>query len=110
MSFALKLVLANLVIVSAALVGRRHPALGGLIATMPLTSLVVLFWLHTDDTADLGRMAAYGRGAMWGILPSLLFFVALSVALDRGLSLWPALAIAGCVWLAGAAVHQLLLR
>jgi hypothetical protein len=110
MPFVLKLLLANLVLVSAALVGRKFPTLGGLIATMPLTSLVVLFWLRSDDSDDIGLVAAYSRGAMWGILPSLLFFVALSFALERGLSIWPSLAVAFAVWLAGAAVHQLLLR
>jgi hypothetical protein len=39
--FFVKLALSNLVIVSCVLIGRRFPALGGLIATMPLTSLIV---------------------------------------------------------------------
>jgi len=43
------LTLSNLILISCVLVGRRFHLLGGLIATMPLTSLAVLVWLATDN-------------------------------------------------------------
>ena len=42
MEFAVKLLITNLVIAGCAVLGRRHPSLAGLIASMPLTTLAVL--------------------------------------------------------------------
>ena len=45
MPFLLKLVITNAVIIACTQIGRKYPTLAGLIATMPLTSLIVLVWL-----------------------------------------------------------------
>ncbi len=50
--FLVKLALSNLIIIACVLIGKRFPSLGGLIATMPLTSLIVLLWLASDNPVD----------------------------------------------------------
>jgi hypothetical protein len=42
MSFFIKLLISNSVIIFCTQIGKRSPSLGGLIATMPLTGLIVL--------------------------------------------------------------------
>ena len=108
--FLVKLALTNLIIIACVLVGRRLPLLGGLIATMPLTSLIVLVWLAADNPGDVGLLTAYTRGVLWGILPTSLFFAAAYVCLRRGMGLPSALAAGGGIWLGGALLHQWLLR
>jgi uncharacterized membrane protein (GlpM family) len=110
MQFLVKLLITNLIIVACAQIGRRHPTLGGLIATMPLTSLLVLVWLHLDNPQDFRLLTAYTRGVLWGIIPTILFFVALYYCFLRQLPLPLALSAGFGIWLAGAAVHQLLVR
>jgi uncharacterized membrane protein (GlpM family) len=110
MQFFIKLGLAVAVIVFCSQVGRRFPSLGGLIATMPLTSLVVLAWLYSDDPGNSQLMAQYVRGALWGIIPSMMFFVVLYLCFRKGLPLPLVLGAGFAVWLAGALVHQWLLK
>jgi len=108
--FLVKLALANLIIVSCVLLGKRFPSLAGLIATMPLTSLVVLVWLASDNGAAPGLYRNYVHGALWGILPTIAFFAAAYLCLRKGVGLPSALAVSGVVWLAGALLHQWYLR
>ncbi len=108
--FFVKLLITNVVIISCVLLGKRFPTLAGLIATMPLTSLLVLVWLHTDNPGDLRLVADYTRGVLWGIIPTILFFTVAWFCFRSRLSLPLALSASFVVWLAGAAVHQWLLR
>lgn len=108
--FLLKLVASNLIIVSCVLIGRRFPSLGGLIATMPLTSLIVMIWLEADNPGNPRLLSDYIRGVLWGILPTIAFFVTAYLCLRKGIAFPVALAIAGAFWMAGALLHQYLLR
>lgn len=108
--FLLKLAISNLIIVACVLIGRRYPTLGGLIATMPLTSLIVLIWLFTDAPAETGRINDYLRGVLWGIGPTIAFFVAALICLRRGMSVPVALLVSAVCWLAGALLHTMFIR
>lgn len=108
--FLVKLAVSNLIIVACVLIGRRFPTLGGLLATMPLTSLIVLVWLATDNPGESRLLCDYTRGVVWGILPTIGFFVAALLCLRKGIGLPVVLMVAGGVWLGGALLHQYLLR
>ncbi len=108
--FLLKLAVTNLIIETCAWIGRKSPPMGGLIATMPLTSLLVLLWLYTDNPGDYRLMTGYARGALWGIIPTILFFAVAYLCFRRQLSLPLTLSAGFGVWLAGAFAHQWLLR
>jgi len=110
MNFFIKLLISNAVIIFCVQIGKRFPSLGGLIATMPLTGLIVLIWLYTDNPGDYGLMRNYTRGAVWGTLPSILFFVAALLCFSRQLPLATVLSASFGVWLTGAAIHQLFLK
>jgi F0F1-type ATP synthase assembly protein I len=110
MQFWLKLAVSLGVIVTCARIGGKMPTLGGLIATMPLTSLIVLLWLASDHPGDQRLLQEYTEGVLWGIIPTILFFGAVLVGLHRGWSLSAVLGAGFAVWLAGALVHQYLLR
>ncbi len=110
MRFAIKLALSVGLILAATQIGRRFPKLGGLIATMPLTSLIVLFWLYSDRSTEPRFLADYAKGALFGIGPSILFFLAAAWGLSRSLPFGIVLTLSFGAWLAGAFVHQMLLR
>lgn len=110
MQFFLKLVITNVIIVLCTRIGTKHPTLGGLIATMPLTSLLVLVWLYTDNPGNYRLMTDYTRGVLWGIIPTILFFAATYLCFRRHLPLPLVLSAGFGVWLAGALVHQWLLK
>lgn len=108
--FLVKIVLSMLLIVTASQVARRVPSLGGLIATMPLTTLIVLLWIHADHPGDYTKLVQYTRGVLWGILPSIAFFLVVQGCLSKHLPVWQAIAAALGAWLLGALLHQWLLR
>lgn len=108
--FLVKLALSNLIIIACVLIGRRFPSLGGLIATMPLTSLIVLVWLATDNPEDPKLITEYTHGVLWGIVPTIIFFIAVFVCLRKGVALPAAIAAGGVFWLGGALLHHWVLR
>lgn len=108
--FLLKLALSNLIIIACVTIGRRFPTLGGLIATMPLTSLIVLIWLHTENPAQTRLIINFTKGVLWGILPTVAFFASVYICLWRGMGFYAALTAGSILWLAGALLHQWLLR
>lgn len=108
--FLVKLALSNLIIIACVLIGKRFPTLGGLIVTMPLTSLIVLLWLASDNPGNKRLITGYTEGVLWGIGPTILFFAAVFFCLRKGLELSTALAAGGLLWLGGALLHQWGLR
>ncbi|MFH1881881.1 MAG: DUF3147 family protein [Planctomycetota bacterium] len=109
MRFAVKLLISVCVIAFCAQIGRRLPTLAGLIAVMPLTGLVVLVWLCLDNPGNFNLMTEYTKGALWGIVPSILFFLVAFICFRRHLPLWIVLCASFAVWIIGAFVHQWLL-
>lgn len=76
-------------------VARRYPGFSGLIASLPLISVLGMIWLGRD-TADPVRMAAHATATFWFVLPSLPMFLLIPTLLRRGVGFGPALA-AGCL-------------
>ncbi len=110
MQFCIKLLITIAVIVSCSLIARKLPTLGGLIATMPLTGAIVLVWLYLDNPGDFNLMKDYSKGALWGIAPSILFFLVAYSCFRRQLPLSLVLSAGFGAWLVGAFIHQALLR
>jgi len=108
--FVVKLAVSVAIILLATQIGRKAPTLAGLIAVMPLTSLLVLLWLYWDHPGDFALMSDYCGGALFGIIPTVLFFLTALVCFRRHVPLWAVLCASFAVWLLGAFVHQCLLR
>ena len=110
MRFAVKLLIALAVILVAAFIGRKQPTLAGLIAVMPLTGLVVLVWLYMDNPGNFSMMTEYTKGAFWGIIPTMLFFITAFLCFRKNLTLPFVLLISFTVWILAAVVHQRILH
>src|SRR4051794_14623016 len=88
----IKAALSGILVAAISEVARRHPGWGGLLASLPLTSLLAMVWLYRD-AGDTERVAALAGSTFWFILPSLPLFLVLPPLLRSGLGFWPALAI-----------------
>ena len=108
--FLVKVSISLGIIVFCALIGDKRPTLAGLIAVMPLTGLLALVWLYTNKPGDFTLMSDYTWAALWGVIPSLLFFLVAFACFRKHLSLWIVLCASFAVWLVGAFVHQWLLN
>jgi len=85
--YVLKFVISALVIVLASEVAKRSSGFAGLIAALPLTSLLAMVWLHFDG-AESSKIAELSNQIFWLVLPSLVLFLMLSLLLKQGLSFW----------------------
>jgi hypothetical protein len=92
---ALKALISGVIVAAVSEVAKRYPGLGGLIASLPLVSVLGMIWLWRD-TQDPVRMAAHATGTFWFVLPSLPMFLLIPMLLRRGIGFWPALG-AGCL-------------
>jgi uncharacterized membrane protein (GlpM family) len=97
----LKAVLSGALIAAASEIARRSTVLAAVLISLPLTSILALAWLYRD-TRDTGQVADLSWSILWVIVPSLVFFVALPLAL-RTLDFWPALGLACAATAAGYA-------
>ena len=96
----LKFVISAAVLVAVSELSKRSSLVGGLLASLPLTSLLAFIWLWRD-THDSGKIAALSTSIFWLVLPSLVLFIVLPVLLKRGVTFYPALGAAVVVMLAG---------
>lgn len=107
--YVVKLLLSALVIVAVSELAKRQPAWGGLLASLPLVSLLAIVWLYVD-THSVQQVSELSLSIFWLVLPSLLFFVALPLLLRQGLAFTPALLLATVATLTAYALMLLGLR
>ena len=79
-----KTALTALLIVAISEIAKRSAPLAGIVASLPLTAALALTWLYVD-TRDVAQVAALSNSILLMIVPSLLFLVALPLALKSGL-------------------------
>ena len=87
---AVKALLSGLIIAIVSEVSRRAPALGALIVSLPLVSLLAIMWLWRD-TGDAMRIADHAQATFWYVLPSMPMFLVLPFLLRAGYGFWPSL-------------------
>jgi len=88
----IKAAISGVIVALVSEIARRYPGWGGLVASLPLTSLLAMIWLWRD-TGDSLRIAELSSSTIWFIIPSLPLFVVLPILLRSGLAFWIALAI-----------------
>ena len=95
LAFALRAFLSGLIVAAIAMIAKRSPALGGLIASIPLVSTLGMIWLWRD-TKDSALVADYVGSTFWYFLPSMPMFLVIPTLLRSGVNFWIALG-AGCL-------------
>jgi uncharacterized membrane protein (GlpM family) len=110
MQFLLKIVLSVSIILVATAIGRKFPSMAGLIGVMPLVGALVLIWVHIENKGDPQIMEDFTKGALWGILPTILFYLVALFCFRRQFPLSIVLCASFIVWLAAAFVHQWFLK
>jgi uncharacterized membrane protein (GlpM family) len=110
MQILIKAFLSVLIILAATAVGKKLPSMAGLIAVMPLAGALVLVWMHIENKGDPEIMREFTKGALWGIFPSILFYIAAFICFRKHLPLPVVLVSSFGVWLAAAFFHQWILK
>ena len=106
MQTLVKAILSVAIILMATGIGKRLPSAAGLIGVMPLFGSLVLVWMYLENKGHPEVMQDFAKGALWGIPPSILFFLVALAPFKKQMPLSIVLVSSFGVWLAGAIVHQ----
>jgi hypothetical protein len=87
-----KAALSGVIVAAVSEIARRYPGWGGLVASLPLTSLLAMIWLYRD-TADPERVAELSVSTIWFFVPSVPLFIALPLLIRSGLGFWSSIAL-----------------
>ncbi len=110
MQLFLKILISLAVILVATAIGRKMPSAAGLIGVMPLTGALVLAWVYIENRGDQRIMENFTKGSLWGILPSILFFLVALFCFKKDFSLVSTLLLSFSAWVLAAFLHQWILR
>jgi len=84
--------ISGAIVAAVSEIARRHPGWGGLLASLPLTSLLAMIWLYRDSS-DAERVAQLSVSTIWFFIPSVPLFIALPVLIRSGIGFWASMAI-----------------
>jgi hypothetical protein len=77
------------VVVLVSEIAKRSDRLGGLIAALPLVTVLALIWLHVEQQPEQ-KIANHAWYTFWYVVPTLPMFLAFPALLPR-LGFWPTL-------------------
>ena len=77
-------------VAAVAIIAKRSPAAGALVASLPLVSVLGMIWLW-HDTHDAKRLAVHAEATFWYVVPSLPMFLLMPAMLRAGHGFWLAL-------------------
>lgn len=106
--FAIKAILSGILVAAISTIAKRYPGWGGLVASLPLVSVLSMIWLY-GETRNVENVAKLSLGAFWFFLPSIPMFLVISALLRSGFgfavtmtiaSVMTVLLYAGMNWLA----------
>jgi uncharacterized membrane protein (GlpM family) len=110
MQILLKVSISVGIILLATTIAKKFPSAAGLIGVMPLTGALVLVWVYLENRGDPKVMGRFAEGALWGMLPTILFFLVAFFCFRKEFALPTVLLASFSAWLAAACIHQWVLK
>ncbi len=90
--YVTKLVVTAVLIVLISEVSKRSSLIGAILASVPLVSVLAMFWLYID-TKDVATISSLSSSIFWLVLPSLSLFLLLPVLLNKGMHFYPSMGL-----------------
>lgn len=89
-------------------IAKRSDKLGGLVAALPMVTILTLVWLYLERQAP-EKIANHAWYTFWYVVPTLPMFLAFPFLLPR-LGFWPTLAMSALLTIACFGLFALLVR
>ena len=83
--FLIKALVSGLLVALISTIARRYPGWGGLVASLPLVSVMAMLWLY-GETRETEKVAALAMSTFWFFLPSIPMFLLIPLMLRSGWS------------------------
>lgn len=108
LQFWIKVAITVALVLTASMLSKKPGPLGALVASLPVTSLLVLAWLYLERH-DAKRVADMSMEIFWFVLGSLAFFPVLSLSIKAGWNPWLCFLLAGLAAFTGMSAVQWLI-
>ncbi len=90
--YFLKLFVSAFTIVAVSEVSKKYSLFGGILASLPIVSVLAMIWLYLD-TKNIEAVCALSNSILWMIIPSLVLFVVFPLLLKAGQNFYLSLAV-----------------
>ena len=80
----IKLLISSGIIVLVSEIAKKSSYFGGLIASIPIISVMSMVWLYID-TKDIESVRNLSNSILWMIIPSVSLFISLPILLRTGI-------------------------
>lgn len=77
---------------------RRYPQQGGVIAALPIVSLLSILWLYTQGE-QMEKISKFAIGVVWGLPGTLVMLLIIGIALKHSIHLFASLGLGIAGWL-----------
>lgn len=109
MYIILKVLITALVVVGISEIGKKFSFAAGILASLPLTSILAFVWLY-QDTKNTAEIIDLSYVIFWMVIPSLFFFLALPFFLKIGWKFYPSLLTSSVLMFAVYSVYVFTLK
>ena len=89
----LKLIISSGIITIVSEISKKSSFIGGLVASIPLISILSMIWLYIDSK-DIEKVKNLSTSIFWMVIPSLTLFLSLPILINIGFNFWYSLIIA----------------
>ena len=90
--YFIKVFISSVIIVLVSEIAKKDNFYGGLIALIPLVSVLSMIWLYVD-TNDIDKVKAPANGILWMVVPSMSLFIILPILINCGIKFYLSLTI-----------------
>lgn len=98
MNVLVKILVSAVVIGIVTEISRRFPTYGGIVAALPLVSLLSIIWLYAQGETT-NTLSSFALGVLWGFPSTIVLLVVLYIALKHSFHLFSAIGFGVIGWL-----------
>ena len=85
--FFIKILVSACIIAIVSEIAKKFPAVGGLVAAMPITTLLSMIWIYYENK-DMGLMSNFLISVVVGTVISFIFFIAAIFFIKKGFNFY----------------------
>tara|TARA_B100000900_G_scaffold383064_1_gene370705 strand:- start:147 stop:500 length:354 start_codon:yes stop_codon:yes gene_type:complete len=90
----LKIIISSGIITLVSEISKKSSFIGGLVASIPLISVLSMVWLYIDSKDIVKKIKNLSTSIFWMVIPSLIFFLSIPILINIGFNFWHSLIIA----------------
>ena len=103
--FIIKIIISAVVIALVSEIAKKYTSVGGLIAAMPITTLLTMFWLYFEKKDPL-LISNFLYAVIQGVFITFLFFVPCIILLKKGINFYLCVVISLLILAIGVYIKQ----